>query len=551
MSAVLSPPLYTQTPWRTALLALGAVLLLLGGLYADTVVAMVGIWSRSDTFAHAYLVPPISLWLIWRQRERLAQLVPQPQPWLLLALAAAAVLWLLGDLVNVNAATQLAWVAMLVLAVPAVLGFKVAHVILFPLLFLFFAVPIGDFMLTPMMEWTADFTVAAIRLSGVPVYREGLQFVIPSGNWSVVEACSGVRYLIASFMVGTLFAYLNYRSNTRRVVFMLVAIAVPIVANWLRAYMIVMLGHLSGNTIAVGVDHLIYGWIFFGVVIMIMFVIGARWSEPDEQHAAVTGAASNDRALARADWRARPVTVAALLTAAVMALPHAVLWGLAKQEQGTSAVSVQLPDALAQGWLGVETPAVSFKPLFVNPSAEVVRTYAAAAGTNGTGPGTGAVTSVGTSAVASTGSEVGVYLAYYRNEGADRKLVSSVNHLLSSENPLWNQVASGGRSVATPGGTSAWRSISVRPTVGAGGARRVPLQVWRIYWVDGRWVAGDAQAKLTAALGRLQGRGDDGAALVIYTGHEDPAQADALLETFVRDNLGTLQSLLQSTREVR
>lgn len=250
MSAVLTPTV-AASPWRPALLALGAVLLALGVLYAETVSAMVGIWYRSETFAHAFLVPPIALWLIWRQRDALAQLTPRPQPWVLLGLAAFAGMWLLADLVLVNAAAQFAWVAMLVLAVPAVLGFQVALAILFPLLFLFFAVPMGEFMLDPMMKWTADFTVAALR-SAASVYREGLQFVIPSGSWSVVEACSGVRYLIASFMVGTLFAYLNYRSWKRRTVFMAVSILVPIVANWLRAYMIVMLGHLSGNTIAVG-----------------------------------------------------------------------------------------------------------------------------------------------------------------------------------------------------------------------------------------------------------------------------------------------------------
>jgi exosortase/archaeosortase family protein len=158
-------------------------------------------------------------------------------------------------------------VCLVVLAVPAVFGWAVARELTFPLLFLFFAVPVGEFMVPPMMEWTADFTVKALQLTGIPVYREGLQFVIPSGNWSVVEACSGVRYLIASFMVGTLFAYLNYRSSKRRVIFMLVSLAVPIVANWLRAYLIVMVGHLSDNKLAAGVDHLVYGWVFFGVVI--------------------------------------------------------------------------------------------------------------------------------------------------------------------------------------------------------------------------------------------------------------------------------------------
>ena len=76
MSAVLTPTVSTS-PWRPALLALGAVLLVLGGLYADTVSSMVGIWYRSETFAHAFLVPPITLWLVWRQRDALV-LAPAP-----------------------------------------------------------------------------------------------------------------------------------------------------------------------------------------------------------------------------------------------------------------------------------------------------------------------------------------------------------------------------------------------------------------------------------------------------------------------------------------
>lgn len=91
------------------------------------------------------------------------------------------------------------------------------------------------------MEWTAKITVICLRMSGIPVYQEGLQFVIPSGNWSVVEACSGIRYLIASVTVGTLFAYLNYRSLKRRLLFVVVSFLVPIIANWARAYIIVML----------------------------------------------------------------------------------------------------------------------------------------------------------------------------------------------------------------------------------------------------------------------------------------------------------------------
>ena len=62
------------------------------------------------------------------------------------------------------------------------------------------------------MDWTALATVGGLRFLGVPVYQEGLHFIVPSGAWSVVEACGGVRYLIASAMMGFLYAYTAYQS---------------------------------------------------------------------------------------------------------------------------------------------------------------------------------------------------------------------------------------------------------------------------------------------------------------------------------------------------
>jgi exosortase len=137
---------------------------------------------------------------------------------------------------------------MLVLAVPAVLGWEVARALTFPLLFLFFAVPFGDFAMPKLMDWTAQVTVLGLRLTGIPVHSR--RPALRDSHWQLVgvEACSGVRYLIASVTVGTLFAYLTYHSaRKRRAIFICVSVAVPIVANWGRAYMIVMLGHLSGN----------------------------------------------------------------------------------------------------------------------------------------------------------------------------------------------------------------------------------------------------------------------------------------------------------------
>ena len=261
-----------------AALVLGVIFWLLAW-YLDTAQSIVAIWERSETFAHGFLIVPISAWLIWRRRHEIAALELRPNFLILPLLALTGFGWLLGQLAGAGIVQQYCLVLMVPLLAWAILGDQLVRALTFPLFFLLLAVPFGEFLEPPLMEHTANFTVLALRLSGIPVYREGQFFTIPSGSWSVVEACSGLRYLIASLTLGVLYAYLTYRSFARRAIFIAASLIVPIVANWLRAYMIVMIGHLSSMQYAVGVDHLIYGWVFFGVVMLILFWVGSFWRE--------------------------------------------------------------------------------------------------------------------------------------------------------------------------------------------------------------------------------------------------------------------------------
>ena len=88
---------------------------------------MVAIWARSDTYAHAFIVPPISLWLIWRRRDDLALLRPEPTLWFILPLGVITLLWLMGELTAVNALTQFALVATLILAIASILGTRISQ----------------------------------------------------------------------------------------------------------------------------------------------------------------------------------------------------------------------------------------------------------------------------------------------------------------------------------------------------------------------------------------------------------------------------------------
>ena len=500
--------------WRLAFPAYVILVVVLCYLYFDTAQAIVHIWARSDTFAHGFIVPPIVVWLVWRRREVLLTLTPTPSAWASVLIVVAAFAWLLGSLAAVNALMQLAFVSLLILLVPALLGWRVAKAIAFPLLFLFFAVPFGEFAMPQLMEWTADFTVLALRLSGIPVYREGLQFVIPSGNWSVVEACSGIRYLIASLTVGTLFAYLNYQSTLRRVLFIAVSFLVPILANWFRAYLIVLLGHLSGNKLAAGVDHLIYGWVFFGVVIMLMFWVGARWSEPEP--------ASANKASGLVGFSTKRLLATAVTVIATLIAPLGALWVIQSSVHTQSIPALVAPSTMSAGWRDAPLVGSGWRPAFQNPSTQVQAGYQRG------------------------DHNVGLYLAYYHRQGGDRKLVSSENMLVKFKDPQWAQVARGGRVVELDGKRVTVRTAELRGMAMPGQPSEVRLVAWQLYWVNGTLTSSDALAKAYAALFSLLGRGDDSAVIVVYALKGDAGQGDAALDAFLQDNIATLSAILRT-----
>lgn len=509
-------PVRLPAAWRLPLALLAGLGLLLLVLYRHTALGMVEIWWRSGTFTHAFLVPPIVLWLAWRRRAMLVPLQPRPVPWLALPIALLGALWLFADFASVNAATQLALVAMLVLLVPACLGWAAAREMAFPLGFLFFCVPIGEFMLPQLMDWTARFTVLALRLSGIPVYQEGLQFIIPSGQWSVVEACSGVRYLIASAMVGTLYAYLSYQTTRRRLAFIAFALALPLLANWLRAYMIVMLGHLSGNTLAVGVDHLIYGWVFFGLVMLLMFMVGGRWAQPELP--LVPRAQPQPGAPAASRW-----TVAGLALLLVLALPHAA--GAWLRQGGAVPVGELPPLAAGPGWDERPVLQPAWAHGFAGADAQLHQHFRQ--------PGQ---------------PEVGLYLDYFRGQDYQRKLVASSNAVVPSEDKRWAAVGSHTLELPSSAGQPLpLRSTRVRESAlnAMGGTQR--MQVWHLYWINGRPMVSDWRARLLGAWLRLQGQGDDAALVLLYTEQDD--RAEQRLQAFLLAHWGAIDAELRRVRD--
>lgn len=118
--------------WKSSLTALALILIWIGYCYWDTLAAMAQIWWRSDTYAHGLIVPPISIWLIWRDRALLNPLRPEPTFWFIPALIVVIFCWLLGELTSVNSLTQFSVIGICILATMSVLGLQVSKRLAFP-----------------------------------------------------------------------------------------------------------------------------------------------------------------------------------------------------------------------------------------------------------------------------------------------------------------------------------------------------------------------------------------------------------------------------------
>ncbi|MGR5069443.1 MULTISPECIES: exosortase A [Vibrio] len=248
-------------------------------VYHESIESMVTVWSQSKTYEHGFIIVPISLWLTWRKRDQIKQ-TPLGSSWIPVVLFIFPTLcWMFGKAADVALLEHIAAIFSLQLILWALLGTPLTKILFFPIFYLIFCIPFGEELVPYLQVITADITVFALQLSNIPVYREGLFLEIPNGQFEVAEACSGIRFLISSLALGTLFAYLSFNKWWKILIFVGFSFIFPIIANGIRAYGIVLIGYLSDMKYATGADHLVYGWVFFAFVIGIIFYISDKFAD--------------------------------------------------------------------------------------------------------------------------------------------------------------------------------------------------------------------------------------------------------------------------------
>ena len=276
-----------MTLWQRHLAALALLSAAIFAIFWREAADVAGIWWNSSTFTHCLLIIPMIGWLVSQRVALLRPLTPVYWWPALLWMAGAGLVWLVGEAAGVGLFRQLGLVLMLQGAVAATLGAKLVRALLFPLGYALLLVPFGEELVPLLQTLTAHISMVLLHLSGIPAEMEGVFITTPAGFFEVAEACSGVNFLIAMLAYAIFAAHLCFRSWTRRIVFVVAALATTILANALRAYGTMVAAEIWGIEAAGGIDHVFYGWFFFGTVILLVMLVARRWFDRPANDVAV------------------------------------------------------------------------------------------------------------------------------------------------------------------------------------------------------------------------------------------------------------------------
>ena len=436
---------------------------------------------ESTAYNHCFLILPLVAVLLWSRRDVIASLRPRPAVWALVMVPALSAIWVAAALLDILEAEQLIVVALFEVLLVAVLGWRAFRALLAPLLFLFFLVPFGAFLVPALQRFTAAFAVNGLQVLGIPVFADGFIIQIPEGSFEVAEACAGLRFLIASIVFGCFFATIVYHGKLRRIVFIGLSILLPIVANGLRALGLILLAHVEGSATAMEADHILYGWIFFTLVTLLLIAIGMTFADSPRL---IAGSPAQP-----------PAFGSRLQTAATMAggLLLAML-GPAYLMEIDRASAAPLPSALLgppdSAWVREPAAAADWRPVGTGAGRESTETYR---------DGDAAVTE---------------FVALYRLPARGSPLTRTVN---VADPNAWRITATG-RKAASLGRTPLAVNTA---TISRQAHHRL---VWWFYLVDGRATGSTLEARLLQARAALLGGAHVGAFVALSTevGDGDP-----------------------------
>lgn len=241
------------------------------------------LWLHSfddGTYSHAYLIPFITLYLYFKLSE-VGLLVFRDK----VALTPLFMLLVSGILLFVTSNAQISigyWLSLLAVMLSGVITlFRFNWYIVFPTAFLIFIFPLWG-ALTDLLQHISVVAVTyMMSFTGIPTYVEAEFITIPAGMFEIADGCSGLRYIIVSLAISSLFIFLYINNAKKAILFLSLAILGALITNWIRITALILIGEYTQMQSSLMEDHNTFGWYLYIPFMFLLFVWGNKLSTTD------------------------------------------------------------------------------------------------------------------------------------------------------------------------------------------------------------------------------------------------------------------------------
>ena len=322
---------------RSALPAYALLALAFAGallLFASAIEQLYSIWNAQPEYSYGILIPVLSIYLIWRQRDELRGLPFTGSWWGLALIALGLALRLIGALSTMPALVHYALLLVLFGLVLSLAGPVVFRRLLMPLFILIFMVPLppilSEQLSTQLQLLSSQIGVMVIRAAGISVYLEGNVIDLGTYQLEVAEACSGLRYLFPLMTLSFMVAYWFGGPLWKRALVFLSSIPITVLMNSIRIGLIGITVDGWGTRMAEGFLHEFEGWAVFMVSALCVFLLARGLSK-------LGPAAIKQPATAMPATRAAPVAARSAVTLTPRTLPRSFIAATAILAVGVTA----------------------------------------------------------------------------------------------------------------------------------------------------------------------------------------------------------------------